>query len=155
MKTLFLLRHAKSSWGNPKLKDFERPLSGRGINDAPVIADRFLSRYSSVDCIICSPAMRAKSTAKLFAENINFPVDDIISNPELYFAGSSMFLIRDILVSPHRAAGRLFHAGPALPPVYPPATDSVSLNALKPDRSRTGRVRRPRRQPRSRNHGGP
>ncbi len=114
MKTLFLLRHAKSSWDNPKLKDFERPLSGRGINDAPVIADRFLSRYSSVDCIICSPAMRAKSTAKLFAENINFPVDDIISNPELYFAGTSMFLKAASLVDENCESAMLVGHNPAI-----------------------------------------
>jgi phosphohistidine phosphatase len=92
MKTLFLLRHAKSSWADPDLKDFERPLSARGAEDVPLAANRFLARHAGVDCIICSPATRTKMTAKLFAKQIHYPVDDIVSNPELYFAGAPMFL---------------------------------------------------------------
>ncbi|MBQ15008.1 MAG: histidine phosphatase family protein [Gammaproteobacteria bacterium] len=92
MKTLFILRHAKSSWDDPGLRDFERPLSDRGLLDAPVMGCRFLGREKSTDCIISSPAVRAKSTAKLFAEAIGFPAADLASNPELYFAGAPMFL---------------------------------------------------------------
>ena len=114
MKTLFLLRHAKSSWDNPKLKDFERPLAGRGIRDAPTMAARFLARQSSVACIICSPAMRAKSTARIFADNIDFPEDDIISNPELYFAGTSMFLKAASLVDENCESAMLVGHNPAI-----------------------------------------
>lgn len=92
MKTLYLLRHAKSSWDDPTLKDFERPLARRGINDVPVMANRFLKRGDTVDCIISSPAMRARTTARLVADTIDYPSEDIISNPELYFAGAGMFL---------------------------------------------------------------
>ena len=92
MKTLFILRHAKSSWDDPKLRDFERPLGARGLSDVPVMGARFLARGKSTDCIISSPAVRAKSTAKLFAEATGFPVADLASNPELYFAGAPMFL---------------------------------------------------------------
>ncbi|MEQ8312909.1 MAG: histidine phosphatase family protein [Gammaproteobacteria bacterium] len=92
MKTLYLLRHAKSSWDDPDLKDFERPLSKRGRRDAPRMGERFKSRGDGLQCIICSPAVRTKTTAKLFAEAIDYPADDIASNPELYFAGSGMFL---------------------------------------------------------------
>lgn len=92
MKTLYLLRHAKSCWDDPQLKDFERPLAKRGVNDVPLMAGRFLQRHEQVGCIICSPAIRAKSTAKLMADNIGYPEDDIISNSELYFAGIAMFL---------------------------------------------------------------
>ena len=92
MKTLYLLRHAKSSWDDPELKDFERPLSDRGLQDAPIIGERFKQRGGVPGCIISSPAMRAKTTAKLIGEAIGFPVDDIASNPELYFAGTGMFL---------------------------------------------------------------
>jgi len=92
MKTLYLLRHAKSSWDNPDLKDFERPLSERGIRDVPLMAERFRSRKGRVDTIICSPAVRTKTTAQMFAKELGFPRDEIGSNPELYFAGSNMFL---------------------------------------------------------------
>ena len=92
MKTLFLLRHAKSSWDYPKLRDFERPLAARGEREAPIMGGRFRRRESSVDCIISSPAVRARSTAILMAEAIGFPVEDVISNPDLYFCGTSMYL---------------------------------------------------------------
>lgn len=92
MKTLYLLRHAKSSWDEPDLKDFERPLSDRGLSDIPLMAGRLKERHKTVDCIICSPALRAKTTARLMAEELGFPEQDIISNPELYFAGTGMFL---------------------------------------------------------------
>ena len=92
MKTLFLLRHAKSSWDYPRLRDFERPLAGRGNRDAPVMGRRFLERGAKVDCIISSPAVRARSTALLMAEAIGFPVDDVASNPDLYFCGTAMYL---------------------------------------------------------------
>ncbi|MEX2468946.1 MAG: histidine phosphatase family protein [Pseudohongiellaceae bacterium] len=92
MKTLYLLRHAKSSWENPGLKDFERPLNERGTSDVPVMAERFNVRKKKVDCIIASPAQRAKTTARLFARGIHYPEDNIASNPELYFAGTGMLL---------------------------------------------------------------
>lgn len=92
MKTLYLLRHAKSRKDNSDLKDFERPLAERGIRDLPVMAERFKAKNSRVDCIICSSAVRTKTTAKMFAQEIGFPSDEIGSNPELYFAGSNMFL---------------------------------------------------------------
>lgn len=92
MKTLYLLRHAKSSWDDPDLKDFERPLNGRGLRDIPVMADRFNARGCSIDCIVSSPAMRTKTTARLFSEAVAFKGETIVSNPELYFAGVGMFL---------------------------------------------------------------
>ncbi len=92
MKILYLLRHAKSSWDNPELKDFERPLSARGLRDAPAMGERFVARGEQLQCIVSSPAVRAKTTAQLFAKAIEFPADEIASNPELYFAGTGMFL---------------------------------------------------------------
>ncbi len=92
MKTLYLLRHAKSSWENADLRDFERPLSERGVSDIPVMAARFTERGAQLDCIVSSPAVRAKTTARGMADKLNFPKDEIISNPELYFAGTGMFL---------------------------------------------------------------
>jgi phosphohistidine phosphatase len=92
MKTLYLLRHAKSSSENPGCKDFDRPLSKRGLNDVPVMASRFKERKFSVQLMISSSAKRAQTTASLMAKNIGFPVEDIISNSDLYFAGIEMFL---------------------------------------------------------------
>ena len=72
MKTLYLLRHAKSSWDDPELKDFERPLAERGLRDIPKMAARFRQRGDTVGCVITSPALRAKTTAKLMADQIGF-----------------------------------------------------------------------------------
>ena len=92
MKTLFLLRHAKSSWEQKELRDFERPLADRGLNDIKTMGQRFVQKDKQVECIITSPAVRAKATAMLFAREIGYPEDDISANPELYFAGAPMFM---------------------------------------------------------------
>jgi len=114
MKTLYLLRHAKSSRDNPDLKDFERPLADRGINDLPVMAERFNARNGRVGCIICSPAVRTKTTAKMFAKLIGFSSDDVGSNPELYFAGSTMFLKAASLLDAECDAAMLVGHNPAI-----------------------------------------
>jgi phosphohistidine phosphatase len=62
MKTLLIIRHAKSSWES-NLTDFERPLNERGKKDAPIMAQRLLDRKISIDTFISSPAKRAKQTA--------------------------------------------------------------------------------------------
>lgn len=114
MKTLYILRHAKSSWKFPELKDFERPLSVRGTEEVPVMGERFKSRGQQLDCIITSPAVRAKTTAHLFAEAIGYPVDDISSNPELYFAGKGMFLKAASLVDEEHQSAMLVGHNPAI-----------------------------------------
>ena len=92
MKTLYLLRHAKSSWDDPELKDLERPLADRGLRGIPKMASRFQQRGDTVDCVVTSPALRAKTTAKMIADQIGFPPDQVASNPEFYFAGVGMFM---------------------------------------------------------------
>ena len=72
MKTLILVRHAKSDWGNPSLSDFDRPLNERGKRDAPVMAKRLLDKKIKIDQIIASPAKRAARTAKYFAEVFDY-----------------------------------------------------------------------------------
>lgn len=62
MKTLMLLRHAKSSWDDASLRDFERPLAKRGKRDAPRIGEELKLRAPMPDIIISSPATRAKQT---------------------------------------------------------------------------------------------
>jgi phosphohistidine phosphatase len=68
MKTVLLLRHAKSDWGNPGLADFDRPLAKRGLEDAPRMGE-VLAQFDCVpDKILSSPAQRAKQTAELVAK---------------------------------------------------------------------------------------
>ncbi len=68
MKTLILLRHAKSDWGNEGLRDFDRPLAKRGIQDAPRMGEVLVKQGILPDFILCSPATRAKETMELFKQ---------------------------------------------------------------------------------------
>lgn len=90
MKNIFIIRHAKSDqsfFGN----DFERPLNERGQSDAPVMAKRLLGKNIKIDALVSSPAIRAKQTAMLFAENLNLPASDIIFISALYHAPAAVF----------------------------------------------------------------
>lgn len=91
MKTLYLLRHAKSSWDNRELKDQDRPLNSRGLSDIPKMAARLRER-SIVQAIISSTAVRACSTAKLMAEGIGFPADSVYLKSEMYLSGPPKLL---------------------------------------------------------------
>ncbi len=68
MKTLFVLRHAKSSWENPDWSDFERPLNSRGLDAARFIGELIYERNLQPQIIVSSPAKRAKQTAVLVKE---------------------------------------------------------------------------------------
>ena len=67
MKTLVLVRHAKSSWDHPGLADEERPLNKRGRGDAPEMGRRLAARGMVPEVIVSSPAVRARTTAELLA----------------------------------------------------------------------------------------
>jgi phosphohistidine phosphatase len=98
MKTLLLIRHAKSSWDQPGLTDFDRTLNERGKKDAPAMAKRVKEKGLEPDHLISSPAKRAKKTAKYFAEEFGFKKEDIKLVEALYGAGPTEFLqvVKDI-----------------------------------------------------------
>ncbi len=87
MKSLYLLRHAKSSWAEPGLSDRQRPLNKRGLHDAPIMGERFRERGESLQGIVSSPAVRAHTTAELFARACGFPTGEIAHEEDLYFLG--------------------------------------------------------------------
>lgn len=91
MKTILLIRHAKSSWENFTVSDEERPLNERGKKNAPEMARRLLKKKILIDAFISSPAKRAHTTARYFAEVYGVPKDNIILVPELYMAGTEAF----------------------------------------------------------------
>ncbi len=91
MKTLILVRHAKSSWDVPGLSDYERPLNERGKKDAPEMAKRLKDRGVQIDQIVTSPAKRAKRTARYFADAFNIDKDDILNIEDLYGAMPESF----------------------------------------------------------------
>jgi hypothetical protein len=72
MKTLFLVRHAKSSWDNPGVRDINRPLNERGLHDAPKMGKLIRSLGIKPDLLVSSPAKRALTTAQFFCRSIRF-----------------------------------------------------------------------------------
>lgn len=89
MKTLYLVRHAKSSWKNQGLIDFDRPLNKRGKRDAPFMGEVLNDKKINPDFIISSSAKRAKKTATEIAAKIGFPLKKISFNDEIYEASMS------------------------------------------------------------------
>ena len=92
MKTLTLLRHAKSSWKDASLHDRERPLNGRGQRDAPVMAERIKNAGIRPSLILSSPAVRAWTTAKLIAHEIGYPAEFLQQEDRLYHASTNGLL---------------------------------------------------------------
>jgi phosphohistidine phosphatase len=92
MKKLIFIRHAKSDWGNPWLNDHDRPLSERGLQDAPKMAKRLKSRILNPCLLLSSTALRAVETARITAKELNFPEDEICFEKKLYHASPGTLL---------------------------------------------------------------
>ncbi|MFD2246415.1 SixA phosphatase family protein [Pontibacter ruber] len=86
MKTLYILRHAKSSWKFEELSDHDRPLNKRGRADAPLIGQELASREIKPGLIISSPAVRAITTATLIGKEIGYEPDEIVVDDRVYGA---------------------------------------------------------------------
>jgi phosphohistidine phosphatase len=84
MKTLFLIRHAKSSWDDATLPDKDRPLNDRGKRDAPKMGERLAKRGVKPDLILSSPAIRALTTAEIIAKKLDYRRKDIVVDERLY-----------------------------------------------------------------------
>jgi len=91
LKSLLLIRHAKSSWEDAGLSDYERPLNDRGKKDAPMMAERLYERGIKIDAFVSSPAKRAKKTAEQFAKQYKKEPTELIFKTELYLAGEDTF----------------------------------------------------------------
>lgn len=83
MKQLMLIRHAKSSWETP-LKDFDRPLTVKGLQDAHLISSEIRDFLPKSFLIWSSTAKRATETAMVFSQNLSFPLDSIHYKDSLY-----------------------------------------------------------------------
>jgi phosphohistidine phosphatase len=94
MKTLLVLRHAKSSWENTELSDFERILNSRGLKTAPTVGRELKKTKIRVDLILSSPAKRAKQTAILVKETSGI-LSEIKYEDKIYEA-SSLRLIQTL-----------------------------------------------------------
>ena len=92
MKRLTLIRHAKSSWGNLSLSDFDRPLNARGEMAAPAMGTALKSRGLAPDRMVSSPALRAITTCKLLAKAFDYAEDGIVIEPSIYEASIAALL---------------------------------------------------------------
>ncbi len=86
MKTIFLIRHAKSDWGHVGLRDFDRPLSARGLRDAPRMSAFLANRGVKPDILISSAANRAQTTAGYFADAFGIAKNKIDLRRSIYDA---------------------------------------------------------------------
>jgi len=99
VKRLYLIRHAKSSWSNPELDDFSRPLNKRGKKDCPEMATRLAKAAIRPDLIVASPAKRARKTAVCIAKGTGYNKKNIDYYEDLYFGTFShhLQLIEELL----------------------------------------------------------
>lgn len=109
MKTLTIVRHAKSSWDNPGLGDRERPLNKRGERDAPKMGKRMHDAGIRPSLIVSSPAVRAWTTARIVAEQLGYPFEFLQREKDLYLA--SLDRILDVIVAQDNGFNNLMIVG--------------------------------------------
>ena len=92
MKTLTIIRHAKSDWGSPGLGDHDRPLNFRGDRDAPRMGSFLNEKGISPEVVLSSTALRAITTAQIITQKLGFPSDSITEMREIYLASVTKLL---------------------------------------------------------------
>jgi len=100
MLTLSLLRHAKSSWDDPGLDDFDRPLAKRGQKAAPEIGAALAAMGLRPDLVVCSGAVRARETLSMVLAKLGAPPPDVLYEDGVYMAGPEKLLRRVRAVGP-------------------------------------------------------
>ncbi|MCK5814424.1 MAG: histidine phosphatase family protein [Flavobacteriaceae bacterium] len=95
MKTLYIVRHAKSSWAYEGISDEDRPLKKRGINDAHLMSKVLKEKINRPDAFVSSSANRALHTATIFCKTFNFPLSNLIISGSLY-SFSDGYLVKKI-----------------------------------------------------------
>ncbi len=86
MKTLTILRHAKSSWDSAEVSDHDRELNNRGLRDREIIASAMQEKGIRPDIILCSTAARARKTVASVVKDEGIGVQDIVFSSKLYLA---------------------------------------------------------------------
>lgn len=109
MKTLTIVRHAKSSWKNQGLGDKERPLNKRGERDAPDMGKRIAAAGIRPSLIISSPAVRAWTTARIVATQLAYPLEFLQREQSLYLA--SLHTILDVIAAQDNGFNNLMVVG--------------------------------------------
>lgn len=114
MKTLYIIRHAKSSWADPTASDFERGLNDRGKRDAPRMGKRLKEKAIHPDIVVTSPAKRALSTAKKISEVIKYKKEKIKIESKLYHADEDTILSVVQNINDNQSTAMIFGHNPGL-----------------------------------------
>ena len=93
MRWIHLIRHAKSSWRQAHLTDFDRPLNDRGKRDAPLMGSKLSELDCSPDRIVSSPADRALTTATRIAEALGYPINELETHHGIYAASVDELIV--------------------------------------------------------------
>jgi phosphohistidine phosphatase len=130
MKTVYIIRHAKSTWANIGQRDFDRPLNERGHKDAPAMAERLLNKKIEIDSFISSPAKRARQTCEHFYAVLGKGKDPILFIDELYHAPCETFytVIGEMEDKYERIA--IFSHNPGITEFVNSLTNSVRLDNM-------------------------
>lgn len=128
MKHLYLIRHAKSSWTDSSLKDFDRILNERGERDAPKMAKHFKKKVSSPDLFISSSAKRAMKTCKIFASEFNYNLSDIIYKDELYLAPPNLIFDLILNIDDKYKSVALFGHNPGITDLANALIENISID---------------------------
>jgi phosphohistidine phosphatase len=129
MKTLILIRHAKSSWETNQA-DFDRPLNDRGKKDAPVMAQRLVDRKITIDTFISSPANRAKQTAEFFCEGYKKKTSVIHFIAALYHAPAPVFFDTIKNIDDRFITTALFSHNPGITSFVNELVDAVHIDNM-------------------------
>ena len=114
MKTLYIVRHAKSSWGDLTISDFDRPLNERGQRNAPEMAHRLLKKECRIDAFVTSTAKRALQTASHFIKSYDRAVEELILREELYQAPANVYFEVISALDDRYAAVAIFGHNPGI-----------------------------------------
>ena len=95
MKTLYIVRHAKSSWKYEGIKDIDRPLKKRGIEDAHLLSTFLSKKIAKPDVFITSSANRALHTSVIFCKNFDYPLSNLKIKSQLY-SFSDGYLVKTV-----------------------------------------------------------
>jgi phosphohistidine phosphatase len=109
VKFLTIVRHAKSSWKEPSLSDFDRPLNRRGKADAPEMGRRLAARGIRPDLVVTSPARRARKTAKIMAKEMGLGKDEIRRDGAIY--GAELTSLVELVTGFDEEAGHVMLVG--------------------------------------------
>jgi len=130
IKTLLIIRHAKSSWDIGTLNDFERPLNDRGKKDAPAMAQKLIAKNISIDAFVASPAKRAKKTAEFFIEAYKREKEEIIFISKLYHAPAEVFFeVAESLDDKHNTVA-IFSHNPGITEFVNMLTENTKLDNM-------------------------